>query len=315
MELKNVEFDVALSFAGEDRKYVAEVAETLSQMDIKVFYDKYETISLWGKNLYEHLQEIYYSKSRYVVMFLSENYAKKLWTNHERKSAQAKAFESHQEYILPARFDNTEIPGILPTIAYINLKDYSPQEFAKLIKEKIGPLQRFEFIPKDLDLLYELLGSTSEQDEIEIGLFAYAFFDSLKLMTSDERIILFTAIYNACPAGLPDNIHLNIELLSRLVGSSIEEIESIFAHLDSLGYVSRVYKENNHKDNLCKAKNIIEIEYQPLLTDTDIDNGTCVMAAIVEILTSKFCLECSKNAFERIDFSILSSLTGYPEKL
>jgi hypothetical protein len=284
-------------------------------MDIKVFYDKYETISLWGKNLYEHLQEIYYSKSRYVVMFLSENYAKKLWTNHERKSAQAKAFESHQEYILPARFDNTEIPGILPTIAYIDLKDYSPQEFAKLIKEKIGSFQRFEFIPKDLDLLYELLEPESEQDEIDINLFANAFFDSLKLMTSEERIILFTAIDNTCPAGLPDNVHLNIELLSRLSGLSIEQIGSIFARLDSLGFVSQVYKRNNRKDNLCKAKNIIEIEYQPLLADTETENGTYVMAAIVEILTSKFCSECSKNAFDRIDFSILSSLTGYPEKL
>ena len=88
-----------------------------------------------------------------------------------------------------------------------------------------------------------------------------------------------------------------------------------FSRLDSLGFVSRIYKRNNRKDNLCKAKKIIEIEYQPLLADTETENGTYVMAGIVEILTSKLCSECSKNAFDRIDFSILSSLTGYPEKL
>jgi hypothetical protein len=313
MESNDKKFDVALSFAGEDRIYVAEVAETLRKMNIRVFYDKYEAVSLWGKNLYEHLQEIYYSKSRYVVMFLSDHYAKKLWTSHERQSAQAKAFESHQEYILPARFDNTEIAGILPTIAYIDLKDYTPQEFANLIKEKIGPLYRSEFIPQDLDLLYELLGPETEQDEIDIDLFAKSLFESLKLMTSEERYLLFTAIANTCPAGPPDNVHLNIELLSRASGLSVEQIESVFARLDCLGFVSRIYKEKNHKDNLCKAKNIIEIEYRPMLVDTEKENGTYVMAAIGEILTSNLCPECSKNAFERLDFSILSRLTGYPE--
>ena len=145
------------------------------------------------------------------------------------RALRLKLLKSHQEYILPARFDNTEIPGILPTVAYIDLKDYSPQEFAKLIKEKIGSFERFEFIPKDLDLLHELLRPESKQGEIEINIFANAFFDSLKLMTSEERVILFNAIDNACPAGLPDNVHLNIELLSRLSGLSIEQIESVFA--------------------------------------------------------------------------------------
>jgi hypothetical protein len=313
MASKDLKFDVALSFAGEDRAYVAEVAETLRQMDIKVFYDKYETASLWGKNLYEHLQEIYFSKSQYVVMFLSESYAKKLWTNHERKSAQAKAFESHQEYILPARFDNTEIPGILPTIGYINLRDYSPKEFAALIKEKLGPLQRFEFMPEDLDVLYELLQPELEQDEEDTDLIANSFFDSLKLMTSEERDLLFTVINNTCAAGPPNNIHLNIELLSRLSGMSTEQIESVFARLDCLGFVTRIYKRTNRKDNICRAKNIIEVKFMPILSSTDVENGTYVMASVVEVLTSHYCPDCSKAAFERMDFSILSSLTGYPE--
>jgi len=70
-------------------------------------------------------------------MFLSCHYAEKLWTNHERKSAQARAFKEKGEYILPARFDDTEIPGILPTIGYINLRSLQPEEFGKLIIEKL----------------------------------------------------------------------------------------------------------------------------------------------------------------------------------
>jgi hypothetical protein len=38
------QYDVALSFAGEDRHYVEQVAEILKRKGISVFYDKYEEI-------------------------------------------------------------------------------------------------------------------------------------------------------------------------------------------------------------------------------------------------------------------------------
>lgn len=36
---RNVKFDIALSFAGEDRPYVQEVANILRNRGISVFYD------------------------------------------------------------------------------------------------------------------------------------------------------------------------------------------------------------------------------------------------------------------------------------
>lgn len=36
------EYDVALSFAGEDRKFVEDCAEILRSLNINVFYDNYE---------------------------------------------------------------------------------------------------------------------------------------------------------------------------------------------------------------------------------------------------------------------------------
>ena len=81
------EYDVALSFAGEDRDYVEKVAGALKNAGIKVFYDQYEQIGLWGKDLYTHLRAVYQEKARYTVMFISHSYTQKLWTNHERESA------------------------------------------------------------------------------------------------------------------------------------------------------------------------------------------------------------------------------------
>lgn len=131
------EYDVALSFAGENRDYVEKVAGFLREHGIKVFYDRYNEVELWGKDLYSHLDDIYRKKSRYCVMFLSEHYAKKLWANHERESSQARAFSENSEYILPVRFDNTEIPGVRPTTGYIDLAGKTPVELGGLILAKI----------------------------------------------------------------------------------------------------------------------------------------------------------------------------------
>ncbi len=149
MSYQNKDYDVALSFAGEDRKYVEEVAAILDSLGVRVFYDKYEKVSLWGKNLYSHFQEVYSHRAEYTVIFISKHYKEKLWTNHERESAQARAFSEKREYILPARFDETEIPGILSTVGYIDLKEYTPTCFADLICQKIGLPTRTENEPPE----------------------------------------------------------------------------------------------------------------------------------------------------------------------
>ena len=66
---KHYEFDVAISYAGEDREYAEALAETLRQRMLKVFYDNYEKSTLWGKNLYTYLSDVYENKARYCVLF------------------------------------------------------------------------------------------------------------------------------------------------------------------------------------------------------------------------------------------------------
>ncbi len=137
-EIKKYDFEIALSFAGENREYVREVANILKAYGVRVFYDEFEEHTLWGKNLIGYLQDIYKEKAKYTVMFISEYYAKKVWTNHERQSMQERAFKESEEYILPARFDDTEIPGLYSTISYIDLNTKSPYEFTKIILKKIN---------------------------------------------------------------------------------------------------------------------------------------------------------------------------------
>ncbi len=131
------EYEIGLSFAGEQREYVDELANHLLANNIKVFYDNFETNDLWGKNLYQHLNDIYKNKCLYCIIFVSKEYANKVWTKHELSSAQTRAFNENKEYILPTRFDDTEIPGLDNTIGYIDLTKISPKELAEIAIKKV----------------------------------------------------------------------------------------------------------------------------------------------------------------------------------
>ena len=57
------------------------------------------------------------------------------------------------------RFDDTEIPGLHSTVGYLDLRCISPSHLAELIKEKIGPINRDNFLPEVPDRLYDTLGT------------------------------------------------------------------------------------------------------------------------------------------------------------
>ncbi|MCB0670616.1 MAG: TIR domain-containing protein [Saprospiraceae bacterium] len=132
------DYDIAFSFSGDDREYVEQVANILRDNGIKVFYDMFEQIDLWGKDLGIHFDFVYRKAAKYCVPFISETYKNKVWTNHEIKTAISRAINSNEEYILPARFDDTEIDGIRPTIGYLDLRNFSPEQLSNAILEKLG---------------------------------------------------------------------------------------------------------------------------------------------------------------------------------
>jgi hypothetical protein len=115
---------------------VEEVATGLKAAGVSVFYDGFEKANLWGKNLIDHLADVY-SNARYVVMFISKAYVERAWTTHERKHAQDRALFAQEEYILPARFDDTPVPGMTRTVAFLDLRQTSAAELVDLILKKL----------------------------------------------------------------------------------------------------------------------------------------------------------------------------------
>ena len=157
-------YDVTLSFASEDREYVEEFAKLLEANKVKVFYDKFEQANLWGKDLGIHFDTIYRKSAKYCILFISKHYKEKVWTNYELRTSIAGAIQNNSEYILPVRFDDTDIEGVRPTIGFIDLKESKPERLAQLFLSKLReePLEPIseKFQEKRDDLIYIALYSS-----------------------------------------------------------------------------------------------------------------------------------------------------------
>jgi hypothetical protein len=133
-------WDVALSFAGAQRDYVRQVAEALKARRVRCFYDADEQVRLWGTYLAEELPRIYARESAAVVVFVSADYAAGDWTRLERRAAFGRAVAEAGVYVLPARFDDSELPGLLPDVVDVDLRDLAPGQFADLVVAKLADL-------------------------------------------------------------------------------------------------------------------------------------------------------------------------------
>ena len=131
---------MALSFASAQRAYVEQVAAALQAQGVRCFYDADEEIELWGKYLAEELPAIYSERAATVVVFVSAEYAARDWTRLERRAALNRAVRERGEYVLPARFDDTPLPGLLSDMVAVDLRSRTPQQFAAMIANKLAAL-------------------------------------------------------------------------------------------------------------------------------------------------------------------------------
>jgi hypothetical protein len=308
--VEDFQYDVCFSFAGEDRRYVEQVAETLRQAGVRVFYDRYEQVGLWGKDLYAHLNDIYTTAARYCVLFVSRNYARKIWTNHERAAAQERAIQEHGEYILPARFDDTAIPGLRRTLGYVELRKIKPPQLAQMIVEKLGGVQLSNYLPPMPDLLLRsYVEEHGEADPMMIYDRASHFLEALRRTNLEEREAIIQLFLNTCIADLPRNVHMNVDLLARITRSSEGRLLRLFGNLRSLGFYARCFKRSKEKAHVGEDR-IISVEWHDLYQDAGTEgNATDVAYLMMNVSDFAHCNDCALAALRRLDFSHLSSNT------
>jgi hypothetical protein len=106
---------------------------------VRCFDGADEQVRLWGMQLAEELLRIYAAETAAVVVHIGR-LRRGDWTRLERRAAFSQAVIEAGAHVLPARFDDSELPGLLPDVVTIDLRRYTPEQFAGLIAGKLAGL-------------------------------------------------------------------------------------------------------------------------------------------------------------------------------
>jgi hypothetical protein len=135
-------FAIALSFPGEWREYVEQVASALLPAlgKARIFYDAWHEGLIIGIASNRKLQDIYATDSDLIVPFFCEDYRRKVWCGCEWRAIEELLHDQQFDRVLPFRFDHVKIPGsfkqdILPIVS-----DRSPEDVASLIVDRYRTL-------------------------------------------------------------------------------------------------------------------------------------------------------------------------------
>ena len=169
MSTRSYRFEVALSFPGERRRFVEEVAEHLSKAlgRDRVLYDRYYEAELARPDLDTYLQRLYHDQSELIAVFLCAEYEAKEWCGLEWRAIRDLIKKRRIESVMPFRFDRTEIPGLFSIDGYVTIGGRPSAEIAGLILERLKlnarePLPASPVAPssrKPVSLPYPSLGN------------------------------------------------------------------------------------------------------------------------------------------------------------
>ena len=118
-EGKFYQFDVAISFAGENRELARFIAESLEQLDVPVFFDEMFEANFLGKTWARQFKEIFSEKSRFVLCLLDQHHLKKIWPTFERELFVPRVEDGS---VIPVFLDDTKFPGIPQDVVGIKFK-------------------------------------------------------------------------------------------------------------------------------------------------------------------------------------------------
>jgi hypothetical protein len=116
---RDFEYDIAVSFAGENRDLARCIAKNLETLDARVFYDENFESNFLGRAWSTEFQRIFSKESRLVVCLLDKNHLNKIWPTFERECFQPRVADAE---VIPIFLDETVFPGIPKDIVGIHFQ-------------------------------------------------------------------------------------------------------------------------------------------------------------------------------------------------
>ncbi len=138
-KLSERRFRVALSFSGDRRLFVAEVARRLSTSlgEHAVFYDKDYQAHLAQPGMDVLLQNVYRRQSDLLAVFLCEQYANRDWCGLEWRTVRDLIKSRQQHQVMLIRLDDAPVEGLLSIDGYFSAGSLAPEAVAAAILERV----------------------------------------------------------------------------------------------------------------------------------------------------------------------------------
>ena len=131
-------YDVAISFSNNDRIVARQIAESLMNRGIHVFFDEFADSNLWGRDLYQYLINVY-EQSRLCLVIISESYTKSQWTITEFRNLSAHSRFRESFAILPIVVGKAPT-GFLGNIAYVDWSATDAEHISNMVEERLRTL-------------------------------------------------------------------------------------------------------------------------------------------------------------------------------
>ncbi|RWK76783.1 TIR domain-containing protein [Mesorhizobium sp.] len=133
-------FDVGLSFPGEVRALVEQVARELEARigPHAYFYDNNYVSQLARPSLDTLLQDIYRNRSKLIVVFIGSDYQRKDWCGVEFRAIRDIIMERDHQRIMFVRVDDGTVDGVFKTDGYLDARRFDPARIAEFICERLA---------------------------------------------------------------------------------------------------------------------------------------------------------------------------------
>jgi len=183
-----------------------------------------------------------------------------------------------------------------------------------LVKQKLGVRAHRAFLPPIPDRLFQTVEAYSDEEREAVYAVAHSFMQSMRRMTVPERVLVAAVFNVGCPAELPENMHVSLDLVRRDLGMPPAETLQTLRGLRSLGFVvsTRESEEDENDDEFIVIKwwdqTVYDDDYDELILAHE--RSTEIAGAMLRLATDQYCSDHTRRAVEALDFSALSSSTS-----
>lgn len=143
IDIETHHFDVALSFPGEKRDLVAQIAQRLVQLlgPNSVFYDAFYPGELAQPDLDTLLQNIYGQRSTLVVVVAGADYQRKNWCGLEFRAIKQRIWATEHRKVMIVRTDDGVVDGVFETDGYVDAQRFDARDLAGMIAGRVQELR------------------------------------------------------------------------------------------------------------------------------------------------------------------------------